>query len=497
MKKILLSVFFFLNVLPSASAFYEFDKKLEKANRLIFTLDFTGAKKLIEEERLEKPGNYLGLLYLNYIDFLKAFISEDKSDFDLLNKNSDLRLDELAKHKENTLSPFHLYVQSEIHIQQALVGIKFEEYIQAAKEIKRAYALIEKNEIAYPTFLLNKKVSGFLQVVIGSVPSRFQWIVKIAGMKGSIKNGLHDLKDVYQLCNLTEFQSYRTEVLFYLGTIYSAFSLKDDANDILQAMFPLAYRNQLIGYVCSNMLMKQGKTDNAIAVLDSCIKNRSAYPVVFLYYKRGLARLRNLDLNSSEDFEYYLKNYKGRNSIKSAYQKLSWIALLKGDTVNYKNQLESCLTKGAAFLDEDKEAAYEAASGEVVNVYLLRSRLLFDGGYYKKALSEITNHKISDFKHFHEQLEITYRLGRIMQMTGQTDKAAEYYRLTLKNGTSSSYHFAANSALMLGTIAEEKKDFKTAGEYYKKCLALSYDRYKNSIDQKAKAGLERIHDQAK
>ena len=127
----------------------------------------------------------------------------------------------------------------------------------------------------------------------------------------------------------------------------------------------------------------------------------------------------------------------------------------------------------------------------------MRARLFFDGGYYSKALKEIVGRKISDFKHFHDQLEITYRLGRIMQMEGQTDKAVEYYRSTLKNGASSSYHFAANSSLMLGNIAEKKKDFIGASEYYKKCLSLSYDRYKNSIDQKAKAGLERIHESVK
>ena len=497
MKKLLFTVVFFLSVTPSASAYYEFDRKLEKAYQLIFSLDFNGAAILIEEERNEKPDNCLSLLYLNYIDFLKAYISEDKNDFDILKSHSEQRLEEVIKIKENASSPFHLYVQSEIHIQQALAGIKCEENFFAAKEIKKAYGLIEKNEITFPTFLLNKKVSGFLQVVIGSVPSRFLWIVRIAGMKGSIINGVHDLKEVYQLSGLSEFKSYQTEILFYLGTIYSGFSLLENANEILPEMLPHAFNSQLIGYVCSNILMKQGKNDEAIAILESCIKIRTVYPVAFLYYKRGLARLRKMDLGSSEDFEYYLKNYKGRNSIKSAYQKLSWIALLKGDTALYKTELELSQSKGTAFLDEDKEASYEAASGEIINVYLMRARLFFDGGYYSKALKEIVGRKITDFKHFHDQLEITYRLGRIMQMEGQTDKAVEYFLTTLKNGASSSYHYAANSSLMLGNIAEKKNDFNGASEYYKKCLSLSYDRYKNSIDQKAKVGLERIHDRVK
>ena len=58
-------------------------------------------------------------------------------------------------------------------------------------------------------------------------------------------------------------------------------------------------------------------------------------------------------------------------------------------------------------------------------------------------------HSIQDFPSYRDKLEVTYRLGRILQMNGQVNKAIEYFEMTIRNGESSEFYFAANSALML------------------------------------------------
>jgi tetratricopeptide (TPR) repeat protein len=65
---------------------------------------------------------------------------------------------------------------------------------------------------------------------------------------------------------------------------------------------------------------------------------------------------------------------------------------------------------------------------------------------------------------------------------------------TIKNGSESEYYYAANSALQLGLIYEKRKDYKKARIYYEKARSMENEEYKNSIDQKAKAGLSRIED---
>lgn len=143
-------------------------------------------------------------------------------------------------------------------------------------------------------------------------------------------------------------------------------------------------------------------------------------------------------------------------------------------------------------IDEDKDAQYEAENLDMPNKRLLESRLLFDGGYYSQALSSLVGDIHRDFPNYRDQLELTYRMGRILQMMGQTDKAIRYYETTIKIGSSSPYYFAANSSLMLGMIEEERMEMDKAKHYYKQCLDMEYEQYKNSIDQKAQAGLDRL-----
>jgi hypothetical protein len=497
MKKTFVLLSFFIFHGTNVSAYYEFDKKLEQAYLSILALNFAEAEKLLSQEKIEKPGNDLRLLYENYIDFLKAFISEEEKDFNKLKKNAEIRLTLLEKDNNNPKSPYHLYVQSEIHIQQALVRIKFEENFISATEIRKAYKLVVKNETQFSSFILNKKVLGFLHAIVGAVPSKFQWIVKMAGMEGTITQGLSELTEAYRKTESGDLKCYQTEILFYLGNIYSVFSMSADSVPLLNDMHSVLDKSPLIAYVYSNIKMKQGRNDDAISALNTALNSNVGYPFTFLYYKRGLAKLRKLELTSEKDFQHFLKGYKGTNNIKAAYQKLAWIALLKGDTAKYFIHLATCNEKGKLLLDEDKDAQFEAENKEVANVYLLKSRLLFDGGYYDKSHAEISGKTLDKFSRFRDQLEVTYRVGRIMQMTGQTTKAISYYEQTLQNGKSSKYHYAANSSLLLGMIYEDKKQYEKSKNYFQQCISMEYEQYKNSIDQKAQAGLERLKSKIK
>ena len=93
---------------------------------------------------------------------------------------------------------------------------------------------------------------------------------------------------------------------------------------------------------------------------------------------------------------------------------------------------------------------------------------------------------------YRDKLEYTYRYGRLFHKTGDLEKGILNYQATIQNGEQSHYYYAANSALMLGLLYEEQKDFNNARIYYKKCLAMRKHDYQNSLDQKAQAGLERL-----
>lgn len=491
--RILICLLSFIFVSKSSSAYYEFDANLKSAYSFIISLNFENASSQLQKEKTEKPGNDLVILYSNYIDFLKAFISEEEVYFDSFKKKANDNVKLLDKKSENLTSPFHQYVKAEILIQQALVKVKFREYVSAATDIRKAYRLIDRNKTSYPDFLLNNKLSGFLNVVIGAVPREYHWLVEVAGMEGSVAEGSAELKKLFKDLEKSEFSCYREELLFYLSELYVTFnSTEADLLECMIYMRPYANESALMRYSTSAILMKMGRNDDAFEYLKDPAVYNTGFPFNFMYYKLAMCKLRKLDFTASNDFEEFLRKFKGQNFIKSSYQKLAWIEALKNNPQGYYTYMSKCRSAGTAFIDEDKDAQNEAASNDMGNRVLLRARLLFDGGYYERAQQELAGLPLDSFPKYKDQLEVTYRLARIYQKTEQEEKAIDLYDKTITNGSSSTFYFAANSALMLGMIYEDKNNLDRAEEYYSKCLAMGRHQYQNSIDQKAQAGLDRI-----
>jgi hypothetical protein len=74
---------------------------------------------------------------------------------------------------------------------------------------------------------------------------------------------------------------------------------------------------------------------------------------------------------------------------------------------------------------------------------------------------------------------------------GRKDEAIAAYLTTIKTGEHLKEYFAARAALQAGYIDEERGDCAGAIGYFQKCLSLKDHDYKNSLDQRAKAGVAR------
>jgi len=327
---------------------------------------------------------------------------------------------------------------------------------------------------------------------VGAIPHEYRWLVSIAGMEGTIPQGSAEL---FRMLGETEqgvFPEYKEEVLFYLVQIYSSITSNDSITALLaDAVKIYAPNSPLMMYCFTNLTYKSGRNEDALGIMNT-FDDAGTFPFYFLHYKKAQLRLRKLDMGAAEDFEYFLAHFKGLNYIKSAYQKLAWIALLRNDEKKYIQIIQECNRKGITIVDEDKDALSEFESKEIPNIVLLRTRLLFDGGYYKESFREMAKVSSPSVLPFKDKLEYTYRYGRLFHKTGDIPKAVLNYSATLQSGEASHYYYAANAALMLGLLYEEANDREKARTYYKRCLELRHHDYQNSIDQKAQAALERL-----
>ena len=146
--------------------------------------------------------------------------------------------------------------------------------------------------------------------------------------------------------------------------------------------------------------------------------------------------------------------------------------------------------RGGTDTDADKQALKEAKLGVWPNPLLLKARLLTDGGYTKEALA-ILQGKQQVFTSPADKLEYVYRIGRIYEDLGKEQEAISFYKETIKLGANQTAYFAARAALQAGQIVEKRGQKKEAILFYEQCLAMEEHSYKNSLDQRAKAGIAR------
>ena len=499
MRKIIIFLFFTLFSYFNSFATFDLNTNCKSAYEKIISLRFAEGQRMLDKEKIVNPSNLFPYYFENYIDFLKLIISENTSLFNTLKPNKDIRISKIED-SEETNSPYYNYCLADIYMQWAFARIKFKEYITAASEINKAYKLLEKNKEQYPNFIPNLKGLGVLHSIIGTIPDDYKWATKIIGVSGTINQGIGELSSMLAVTLKDKNYSYlKTESIFFLAFIQLNFQNKKDASIKLGKYLEdplyssLFKENPLLNYAAASIALKTGSNDKAIEILLKRHLGSEYYPFYYLDYITGIAKLNRLDEDTYKYFYYYLANFKGQNYIKAAYQKLAWYYLINNNIDKYKEKISYALTQGNALVDEDNQALAEAKSNIVPNIILLKARLLSDGGYFQKAIDILNEKKPSEYcVSTKDYLEYVYRLGRIYDEWGYSSKSVPFYELTIKNGSELSYYFAANSALQLGIIYENSNNKEKAKYYYEICSKMKNTEYRNSINNKAKAGLNRI-----
>ena len=496
MKQFALLLFLSLWSIQTAAQDFEISPKVKTAYEKVLSLQFNAAYQLIEEIKIESPDNLMVYHLENYIDFFRIYINENEQEFDRLKKNKSERLAKIKTGDPN--SPYYLFLLADIRLQWALARLKFEEYVTSFTEVSKAYKLLKKNQAKFPDFMPNLKDLGILHAMVGTIPDNYQWGIKLlGGMDGDIELGRTELERVLNYTKHNDFL-FGTET----AVLYAFFLLHLDNNseaawEMVNSGRLKPKENPLHAFIMANIAMRTGKNDQAIDLLENYPKSKAYYSFSYMEYLLGLAKLRRLDKDANRHFNAFLENYEGHNFIKETYQKLAWHEIINYRPDAYQKYMKDCLTKGAKVTGGDKNALEEAKAGQLPDISLLKARLLFDGGYYKRAYQLLAQFSAKDYTTPALQLEYTYRLGRICHGMNDWEKALGYYQETIDNGSEVKFFFACNAALQSGTIHESLNNFSEAKTYYKLCLKLKPNEYRSGLHQKAKAGLARLKNQIK
>ncbi len=465
----------------STDLIWKFDPELQKAYNLVTTLQPESANDLLKKI----SGNVLHKLYVQSLnETLHILITEDHASFPQIDQQFKERLKYLESLPETAET---LFLQAELTLQRGFCYLNLNQEFNAVFAIRKAYQLTTDCLKKYPTFIPIKKTSGVIQVMIGSVPEKYSWFISLLGMKGSVSTGQKQLSELRLSKSSLNMEA---SILFFTvkGFINQEFS--EAANGINQTLKDQP-NNKLLLFIGVNMLIKDARSEEALTLIHQMDNSPDGLPIHYIDYLRGEILLQKGEYTKSiESFSRFIKNYPSQSFKKDSYFKISLCYWLMGDTRSAKANFEKAKITGSDKAEPDRYAAKQLEDPNFPNKSLLKARFYTDGGYYKEAtvvLNSITPSELATPK---DQTEYYYRKARLAHRTGEIAAAKIFYQQSMDMTQNNPWYFGANSALQLGYIAKEQKNYVAAKKYFHMALNYPKHEYKNSIDSKARTELQ-------
>ncbi len=461
---------------------WKLDKSLETAYNHTLFFEFGLSRQLLDKY----TDTHYGKIYLQHLnDALQLFLTEKESELEAFEAITETRIELIESGPPN---PYQNFFLSEIKIHLTFLELKFGHELSAAWNFRQAYRATKKNVSNYPDFLLNKKSLGLQHIIIGSAPERHQWLLQLLGFDGTIEKGLNELSEFSQSNSI-----YKIENDVILAFIYSYLLQESNRGlQVLKSYQSILQSNQLVNFAQASLLIKNSQSDSAYHVLNNFNPSQQAQPFPYSEFMKGSVLMEKGDYaEATNHFEEFLDKYNGKNNIKDAHYKLGICNWLLGNETLAANNFEKAKVSGSTIIESDKYAAY-ALSQPLPHPEIMKLRLFTDGGYYEDAFNIIASIDPGKFAVKKDFVEYHYRQARLYHKTNDIKNAVTSYIITINKTGDSEWYFAPNAALQLGYIYFAKEELEISKDYFKLCLSYKSHPYKNSIDNKAKAGLEKI-----
>jgi tetratricopeptide (TPR) repeat protein len=460
---------------------WQFDSELQKAYSLVINLQFEKANEALKKINT----NALHKLYVQTLnETILILITEDHKGFVEIEERFKTRI----KYLEGLpASGETLFLLAELNLQRGFCYLNLGQDLNAVMSIRKAYQLTADCLKKYPEFIPVKKTSGVIQVMVGSVPEKYKWFMSLLGMKGSVGTGQ---KQLTELRNSKSSLSQEATILYFTikGFINQEF---EEAAAGINTCLKDQPDNRLLLFIGVNMLIKDAKSEEALALIRQIDIQNQGLPMHYIDYLRGEVLLQRGDYAKSiESFQKFITNYPSVSFKKDSYYKISLNYWLLNDSKQAKTNFEKAKVTGSDKAEPDKYAAKQLEDANFPNKKLLKVRFNTDGGYYKEAASVLQTIAPSDLANSKDQTEYYYRKARLAHRMGEISAAKIFYQQSIDMTKNNPWYFGANSALQLGYIAKDQKDYKNAKKYFEQALSFPKHEYKNSIDSKARTELE-------
>lgn len=464
---------------PGSAQDLALDQNLQAAYQLALNLRPAEALSRIPDETSVES-----VYVASLAESLELLITEDFTKFSEYEERFQKRLDKNLKGAQRD----YQFVQAEIRLHWAFVYLKFGHELDAALHLRQAYQIAEACKEKFPDYLPIRKTTGLLQIIVGSVPDKYNWVLSLLNMRGSVSSGLAELQTVSTSRGHIAFEGK------LLLALVRGFVLAQPAQALEEMSGVLEKRkaNRLALFLSASLALKNAQNEVALQMLTNLSDSTVGVPLYYADYLRGEAYLHKGDyLNSISSYRWFISHQTGQNYIKDAYYKIGLCYWLNGNENDALAIFKEARSKGKEATEADKSAARNLSEKEPPHIKLSKIRYLTDGGYYQEAdkiLSALTSMDLTEKK---DQVEYYYRKARLAHKLSKPD-AEKFYQLTIEMTGQESWYFAPNACLQLGYIYQAQNKLGEAGEYFQRALSYRRHEYKNSIDSKARSALAQL-----
>ena len=487
MKKAAATVCFFLFAswpCHATDTIWQFDPSLEHVYKLILNLQTDLAYS--ELAKLKNVNEFHKMYVETLLQTVDILITEDEKRFEEVNETIKQRIDKVSRLPETAET---LFLRAELSLQRGFNLLNLSQELSAVLAIRHAYIATQACIKKYPAFVPIKKTYGVIQVMVGSVPDKYQWFMSLLGMKGSVKVGQKQLEELRLSKSSLNLEA---TILYFTikGFINQQF---DEAAKGIQECLQKDPDSRLLLYLGINMLMKDSQSEEALKLIHTLDKQPQGLSVAYVEYLRAEALLERGDYAQAiPAYQKFLKGFKSQSYRKDSYYKIALCYFLMGNMENASKNLETAKKTGKSTADPDKYAAAMLEEGTFPNPKILKARFYTDGGYYKEAKEMLRSIVPGDLTTLKDNTEFQYRKGRLAHKTKDLNGAKLFYQQTIDMAGAEPWYFAPNAALQLGYICQSQGDLVSAKKHFEQALSYKRYEYKNGIDIRAKSALDQI-----
>lgn len=415
---------------------------------------------------------------------IELLVTEDHSRFDEYEDRFLKRLDRRIKASPRA----YQFLQAEIRLQWAFVYLKFGHELDAALQLRDAYQIAGACREKFPEYVPILKTTGMLEIIVGSVPEKYGWVLDLLSMSGSVPSGMADLGRVASSGSVLGVEARLLRALVQGFVLAEPGPALADMKEILAG----EKSNPLVLFLAASLAIKDSQSELALGLLSTLADSASRIPLYYAWYLQGEAYLHKGDyLRSIRSYRWFIDHQPGQNYIKDAWYKTGLCYWLNGDENEALAAFKEARNKGKEATEADKSAARSLAEKNPPNIALSRIRFYTDGGYYEEAgalLSTLTENNFTTGK---DKVEYYYRRARLAHKLGKSEAVALYEKTIAMTGQEN-WYFAPNACLQLGYIYRSRNEPQRAAEYFEKALGYKRHEYKNSIDSKARSALAQL-----